>query len=108
MSAQPFDPATCAHPEIAAQVNVHRTQLQNGSIGAISMTVSAHCAACGTDFWFPGLPTGASFKEPVTSIDGFLVTLPMVAEGKQLDIDPMLGVTTIVRTNDIHKGHKRP
>lgn len=108
MTDQPSDPATCQHPEVAAQVNVHRIQLQNGSIGAITMTVSARCSACGTDFWFPGLPSGVSLKEPVTSIDGFLVTLPMVAEGKRLDVDPTIDASTIVRNNDMFKGRKRP
>lgn len=106
------DPATCDHPNFAVQADANRVAMPGpeGSIpriGAYRLLVSCHCTDCNTPFWFPGLPSGVSFKEPVTSNDGFVVALPIVPAGQRNEPDPSL-VSTIIRNNDIHKGRKVP
>ena len=106
----PVNPMTCDHPSFAVQATVDRVAMPapEGAvprIGAYRLQVAAHCETCGTPFWFPGLPTGVSFSEPVTGTDGFQATLPLVPANRRLDVDPSL-VSTIVRTQDIHKGRR--
>lgn len=56
--------------------------------------------------WFPGLGTGLSHVEPATSPDGFLVTLPVVPEGRRCEPDPSLA-SFRVRNQDAHKGRRK-
>ena len=99
-------PKDCQHEtfEVAAQVN--RVALPTGPVGSVLLGVRVRCAACLTEFWFPGLPTGLSHREPTTGVDGFLATLPIVPLGQQLNTDPTL-VSTKVRTSDAAKGRRR-
>lgn len=101
------DRRTCDHPSVGVTAHTERTQLRDGAVGAYRLTIAAHCALCGTAFWFPGLPTGVSFAEPVTNPDGFQVTLPLVPDGQRCQPDPSL-VSAMIRTSDIHKGRKAP
>ena len=104
------EPADCDHPNFAVQADANRIAMPapEGSvprIGAYRLSITCHCQDCGTPFWFPGLGTGVSFLEPVTSTDGFTVILPIVEANKQNSPDASL-VSTIVRNMDIHKGRK--
>lgn len=99
-------PVDCLHPDFAVQADVERVLLPDRNLGSVLLKLTLHCTACGAPFWFPGLGTGLSHTTPVTSTDGFTAVLPVVPQGRRCEPDPSL-VSTLVRTNDVHKGHRR-
>lgn len=99
------DPKTCPHTAFAVKANVNRVTLPSGTLGAALLTVSCSCEDCGSSFWFPGLGTGTSYTEPVTSTDGFQLIAPLAQANRRNTPDPSL-VSVATRNGDRVKGFR--
>ncbi len=65
--------AICKHPDFAARVVVNRLE----DTGRFMADVTVNCSACGEPFRFVGVPFGVSMAQPMVSIDGFELRIPI-------------------------------
>lgn len=74
----------CAHEEFAASVGVARLSAEEGGpVTHYSADIKISCARCGLEFEFLGFNTGMSMYEPMASITGTEVHLPIMPPGEK-------------------------
>ncbi|MAZ85800.1 MAG: hypothetical protein CML31_05255 [Rhizobiales bacterium] len=68
----------CKHEEFMASVSVARlTDEKAGPVTGYTASVKVHCAQCGVEFRFIGVPAGNHYAEPRVSVDGTELRAPI-------------------------------
>lgn len=86
----------CAHPDFAAEVDVHRLE----DTGKFIADVRIKCVECGEPFRFVGLPSGIHFSHPTVSIDETELHAPIEPEGeKRLQMSASFQMPEVLKRN---------
>ena len=88
---------TCQH--INFQVGTQVTLIEDKP-GVRMLDIKMRCADCGKPFEFVGPPVGVNYYRPTVSLDGQIMTVPIVPEGeKQPEGLPYLAARVTVGGN---------
>ncbi len=79
------DRKNCEHKDFNAHVSVGRLSLiDNGPITHYCADITVNCSHCGQPFEFHGLPLGISAYRPTVSMDGLILTAPLMPQGQKV------------------------
>ena len=79
---------TCQHHKFEASVAVGRLLNEHREVANYTAEVRVHCAECGLNFQFVGMPMGSSNYQPMKSADGLETRLPIAPTGIDYDESP--------------------
>jgi hypothetical protein len=105
------DPATCAHPDFAAFVEVYRLMasedppaepaLTLADIAGYSAEVRVYCAICDAPFVFMGPPMGVSSTHPRVDVKGTTLRAPIKPHDARADFGTRVpGVGIVIPHTD--------
>lgn len=73
----------CAHENFRCDAGIQRIAAKpDGVVSYYSAEIRVHCVDCGQKFEFVGLPLGCSPYRPTVSMDGLILSAPMMPEGQ--------------------------
>lgn len=71
----------CEHPDFEAWVEVNRlTDTEGGPVTGYSADIKVNCKACRLPFRWVGLPAGLSPGQPMVSVDGLELRVPLAPQ----------------------------